>query len=151
MLTAGNSKPFLNFKPHGKNNLNFTEEQWSLIQQSNIFSTKIVNIRLFKFITCGYATPLKLNRINPEILPYCWKQCKKLGSYIRCCWECQYIKSFCQDIITQIKLIMGYEISLLPEIILLNIWHDQKYPKKFKRFNFDFIISCQVGDYFQIG
>lgn len=106
-----------------------SETQWTAFWKSKPLITKSLHIKLlsFKLTSWWYWTLVKLSHMNNSASPFCWKLCEERGTYLHCWCNCEKKKSkLWRENLIQITWLTGYTVPHHPEVILLNLWVNQK-------------------------
>lgn len=74
-----------------------------------------------------YMTPERLQKINQDGTPLCWRNCGKKATMIHIWWDCPKIRVFWQEVIRSIKEITGEKIE---DNKLTCLFHDTNSPIK---------------------
>lgn len=75
----------------------------------------------YKTLYDWYLYPQKLHRIFPTTSDRCWRGCGHLGNFRHIWWDCPQIQPFWKEILSHIKLILGYPIPRTLAHTLLGI------------------------------
>lgn len=74
----------------------------------------------YKCLSRWYATPVKINKYQPDRSPNCWRGCEMPGSMAHIWWSCPVVKKFWEKVIQIIKMITGKSIPYDPWICLFH-------------------------------
>ena len=75
----------------------------------------------YKILYDWYYCPAKLHQIFPETSDLCWRGCGLTGDFRHIWWDCPSIRPYWQEILAQIKDILGYPIPTDMASVLLGI------------------------------
>lgn len=64
--------------------------------------------------------PVRINKIQPNKYPQCWRDCGQKGTTIHIGWDCPKIKEYWQLILENIGEIAGEKIAQNPWIVLFH-------------------------------
>jgi hypothetical protein len=65
-----------------------------------------------------FKTPRMLARYS-NTSDLCWRECGKIGDHTHIYWDCPKVDQYWRDIQFEIKLIMGVDLPLEPDIFIL--------------------------------
>lgn len=105
-----------------------TDDMWAAARSTATFHSRTVNVQMavYKIYYRWHLTPYRLHKIHPITSNLCWTGCGSCGTYIHCLWSCPRIQPFWDQVLRYISLITNIDIPKSPEILLLNIWRNNK-------------------------
>lgn len=68
-----------------------------------------------------YLHPVKLKQIFPTSSDRCWRGCGHLGDFTHIWWDCPTIRPYWEEILAQVKTILGYPIPDTMDSTLLGL------------------------------
>ena len=100
------------------------EEDWEMAclkAQQNTINTKLKLLQ-YKWLMRTYITPVKLNKICPNIPDICCKCLEEKGTLFHCVWKCSKIQSFWQNVMQVISQMVGKNVPLQAKLCILGIY-----------------------------
>ena len=100
------------------------EEDWEMAclkAQQNTINTKLKLLQ-YKWLMQTYITPVKLNKICPDIPDTCCKCLEEKGTLFHCVWECSKVQLFWQSVMGTISQMVGKDVPLHAKLCILGIY-----------------------------
>lgn len=130
-LLSGSSETSASRLKSWKMDLNedISDDDWGKICVKAQKQSLNVHLKLLQYnwLMQTYITPVKLNKYNNRIPDTCFKCRDAKGTFFHCIWECDVIKTFWNEVIRKVNVILSINITLDPKMVIL-----QLHPKNLK-------------------
>lgn len=107
--------------------LSFSVAQWLAAFKANAKSSACVDHwdNAQKILHRYYMTPHRLNTIDKNMSPLCWRECRQAGNLLHVLWDCPIIHSLWKQIASIISTLTGSIYDINPALALLSVGIDQ--------------------------
>lgn len=97
----------------------------------------------YKCMVRWRLTPERINKIQPDKSPHCWRDCKKQETTLHIWWECPGIKEYWRGILDHTETITGERIPQKPWNCLFQ--GTTKTRKQYKKTLVPFLLNAAKG------
>lgn len=107
---------------------NLGEQQWTETRSSSLFYSRSVNVLMTtkKILLRWHLTPDRIRKMSLNFQSKCWKGCGLRGTHLHCYWACPRLQTLWDFVFRQISLIIGQNLTNVPELVVLNLWGGKK-------------------------